>query len=85
MTDKDIALEIIAGCSNLFDIEHRIVPRAVAALTAVRKEARAAAFKSLRQQVGDLHADCDCGNLDPRDVDRLIEAAANSKEGAGDG
>lgn len=50
-TDEDIALEIIAGCSNLFDIEHRVVPRLIVALTTVRKEAREAGFRDALQIV----------------------------------
>lgn len=47
--DRTLALDIVSGCSNWFDIEHYIVPRIEKMITTIRKEEREAAFKSGRQ------------------------------------
>lgn len=49
--DKAIALDVVSGCSNWFDIEHYIVPRTTAALTTVRKETREAAWRDAAQKL----------------------------------
>ena len=56
--------------------EHRFVSLADL-LTTVRREEREAVLGKLQKQVDDIRAGCEHGNLDPRDVDRLVEAAAS--------
>lgn len=93
MTDKERALEIIAGCSNLFDIEHRIIPRLVVVLDAVRKEARAAAFRDAEDALqsptpgtmASTHFHQGFEQMRRLGILAISRAAANTEEGEGDG
>lgn len=88
--DKELAKQYLKkwGADNhitMYTGLDELVETFADALTTIRKEEREAAFKKLQQDIDDLHAACECGNLDPRDVDRLIEAAATAKKGGNDG
>lgn len=71
---------LLVGCKNLNCAASAIScdpiewnTRVPVASTAPRMD-----IQDLQQKIDELPAACDCGNLDPRDVDRLIEKAAAS-------